>query len=166
MIYLDSLIKKKSIIRENQYPFNLSVINHFQKIRFDSPVTFFVGENGSGKSTLLETIAVGMRLTSINGQHQENDEQFTGARALAQHMTFVKKRYPKKGFFFRSEDFVSFIDRINASKQDLTEMHDHFDKELKGYGRLLVMGMAKNQASALDDRYGGNPPCWHRFYLK
>jgi predicted ATPase len=40
----------------DHYPFNLDLFQKSQKITFESPVTFFVGENGSGKSTLLEAI--------------------------------------------------------------------------------------------------------------
>ena len=39
------------------YPFNLPVFQEAERIVFDTPVTFFVGENGSGKSTLLQAIA-------------------------------------------------------------------------------------------------------------
>ena len=39
------------------YPFSLDLFNNTQKIAFQSPITFFIGENGSGKSTLLEAIA-------------------------------------------------------------------------------------------------------------
>ena len=41
----------------DHYPFNLSLFQKSQKITFQSPVTFFVGENGSGKSTLIKIIA-------------------------------------------------------------------------------------------------------------
>ena len=40
----------------DHYPFDLGLFQKSQKITFESPVTFFVGENGSGKSTLLEAI--------------------------------------------------------------------------------------------------------------
>jgi predicted ATPase len=39
------------------YPFNLPLLQSRQVLRFDGPVSFFVGENGSGKSTLVEAIA-------------------------------------------------------------------------------------------------------------
>lgn len=40
-----------------RYPFNLQLFHQTERVRFSSPVTFFVGENGSGKSTLLRAIA-------------------------------------------------------------------------------------------------------------
>lgn len=39
------------------YPFNLPVLQEHTELRFEQPVTLFVGENGSGKSTLLSAIA-------------------------------------------------------------------------------------------------------------
>ena len=38
------------------YPFNLDLLRTTKSLRFDCPVTFFIGENGSGKSTLLDAI--------------------------------------------------------------------------------------------------------------
>jgi predicted ATPase len=40
----------------NAYPFTLPFV-HQLHLRFESLVTFFVGENGTGKSTLIEAIA-------------------------------------------------------------------------------------------------------------
>ncbi len=39
------------------YPFSLPVFHETKTLRFDAPVTLFVGENGTGKSTLLEALA-------------------------------------------------------------------------------------------------------------
>jgi predicted ATPase len=40
-----------------RYPFNLRIFHETPEIRFETPVTMFVGENGTGKSTLLEALA-------------------------------------------------------------------------------------------------------------
>ena len=43
---------------DSHYPFSLPLFNQTKQMRFELPVTFFVGENGTGKSTLLEAIAL------------------------------------------------------------------------------------------------------------
>ncbi|MFO8080887.1 MAG: AAA family ATPase [Armatimonadota bacterium] len=42
---------------DDAYPFNLTVLSEHITLRFEEPVTLFVGENGSGKSTVLSAIA-------------------------------------------------------------------------------------------------------------
>ncbi len=46
----------------DHYPFNLPVLQQTERITFDSPLTFFVGENGAGKSTLLRALAQKCRI--------------------------------------------------------------------------------------------------------
>ena len=41
----------------DHYPFNLPVFKKTERVTFNAPVTFFVGENGSGKSTLLRALS-------------------------------------------------------------------------------------------------------------
>jgi len=55
-------LKKVTFFQERyptreHYPFNLEVFCQTQRVVFNSPVTFFVGENGTGKSTLLEALS-------------------------------------------------------------------------------------------------------------
>jgi predicted ATPase len=50
-----------------QYPFNLPAVSTFDRLAFDHPVTFLIGENGSGKSTLLEAIAVALGFNAEGG---------------------------------------------------------------------------------------------------
>ena len=58
MIHLKSItLSPEQYPTEEHYPFNLSLFNQTEMVRFSSQVTFFVGENGSGKSTLLRAMA-------------------------------------------------------------------------------------------------------------
>ena len=45
-------------IDNDSYLKRIEAFKGVEKLDFDKPITFFVGENGSGKSTLLEALAV------------------------------------------------------------------------------------------------------------
>lgn len=45
-------------IDNNSYLKKIEAFKGIERLDFNKPVTFFVGENGSGKSTLLEALAV------------------------------------------------------------------------------------------------------------
>ena len=49
-------IKDKTI--NNSYVYDIPMIQAFNSLSFNKPVTFLCGENGTGKSTLLEAIAI------------------------------------------------------------------------------------------------------------
>jgi predicted ATPase len=69
--YLDRLFLKEEVDQDTgEFPFNLSFVRNLD-IRFDSAVTFFIGENGSGKSTLMEAIAQICRLPVGGGSRNE-----------------------------------------------------------------------------------------------
>ena len=101
-----------SIAGINGYNYsNLKRIEAFlgvEKLDFNKPVTFFVGENGSGKSTLLEAIAVA---------HGFNPEGGTKNYVFSTHDTHselcdairISKGYRKEkwGYFLRAESFYN-----------------------------------------------------------
>jgi predicted ATPase len=74
-------------------------------LRFENPVTFFVGENGSGKSTLIEAIAELCGLPVGGGGRNE----LSGLRAphnrseLAPFLRAAFRKRPRHGYFFRAE---------------------------------------------------------------
>ena len=57
-MFVNDVIIDWNKINAGSYLRNIDAISGVDKISFDSPITFFVGENGSGKSTLLEAIAI------------------------------------------------------------------------------------------------------------
>lgn len=139
------------------FPFTLPVIETLQTLTFDSPVTFFVGENGSGKSTLIEAIAAGMKCPCVGAIDVARDPSLEDARRLATHLTFRRSRNPRHRLFFRAEDAIGFTRRVNADMTELSELEDHYDKTLEGYGRQLAKGATRAQRLALERRYGENP---------
>lgn len=139
------------------FPFDLPVIESLERLEFDSPVTFFVGENGSGKSTLMEALAAGLSVPAIGSAEISQDATLQHARHLAAQFRFIKSRKPKHSFFFRAEDAFGFTKRIQQNLDELDQLNSHFEETLSGYGRMLATGMAKSQRQALSNRYGEDP---------
>ncbi len=89
MIQLASIEQKASFPKPpTEFPFNVPVIARLETLRFETPVTFLVGENGSGKSTLLEMIAAGSRLPAVGAADVDGDATLAPARQLARFFTF------------------------------------------------------------------------------
>jgi predicted ATPase len=157
MIYLRAIAQHQSGEIPDEFPFNLPVIESLQRIDFEAPVTFFVGENGSGKSTLLEAMAAGLRLPAIGSADTNQDATLQPARALAGQFRFVRTGRPRQSFFFRAEDAFGFTKRVQKNMLELSELASHYEESLSGYGRMLAAGMAQAQKQALTNRYGENP---------
>ncbi len=78
-----------------------------ERLAFEKPVTFFVGENGTGKSTLLEAIAVA---AGFNAEGGSRDHAFSTREThseLCDLLTTVRQGRPKDGFFLRAESFYN-----------------------------------------------------------
>jgi Predicted ATPase len=108
-------------VSRDSYLNTLPVIAHLQKhksLPVKSDVTFFVGENGTGKSTLLEAIAVAAGFNAEGGTKNFDFSTNNTHSELCEHITLVKSKYPKDGFFLRAESFynaASYIDKIGAA---------------------------------------------------
>ena len=156
MIFLRS-VNLKTKDNDGRFPLNLPVFSNFNSVQFTSPVTFFVGENGSGKSTLIEAIAFGMNAVAVGSENLETDDSLKHIRYFSSHLRYVKNKRPKRGFFFRAEDFFGFIKRVKTEVKEFKELESEYQNRFSGYGKLLATGMAKNQHSALRSRYGDDP---------
>ena len=156
MIFLRS-VNIKAQNNNGRFPFSLPIFSHFESIQFRSPVTFFVGENGSGKSTLIEALALGMNTVAVGSENLASDDSLQHIRFFSSHLRYVKNRQPRRGFFFRAEDFFGFVKRMKTDVKAFQELESEFHSQFTGYGQLLATGMAKHQHSALRSRYGDDP---------
>jgi predicted ATPase len=102
------------------HPFNVPSIADMDTLRFEKPVTFFVGENGSGKSTLIEGIAT---LMSFNPEGGSRNFTFSTANAHADLRSYLRPtrgiRRMGDGFFLRAESYfnlASEIDRLDEEQ--------------------------------------------------
>jgi predicted ATPase len=153
MIYLKSVEPKRSLPASNAYPFSLAAVEHLDKLVFDTPVTFFVGENGTGKSTLLEAIAYASERITVGGQDIARDPTMAGVRDLGDHLSLSWAKRTARGFFMRSEDFFNFASRITETTQEMDDLAASYDGS-DSFGALLARNSAKGQHAALAGAYG------------
>lgn len=76
-------------------------------LKFSSNVTFLVGENGSGKSTILEALAIAAGFNPEGGTKNYSFSTNDSHSDLYEHITLVKRRHNKAGYFLRAESFYN-----------------------------------------------------------
>ncbi|HEU5141138.1 MAG TPA: AAA family ATPase [Bacillales bacterium] len=103
--------------QKQQYPYNISALQTLKEYRFDTNLTFFIGENGSGKSTLLEAIGDLCGFNIVGGQGASLSKKKDDT-SLASIMRLGWLPKVKNGFFFRAETFDSFADYIDELAED------------------------------------------------
>ena len=122
---------------KTSYLYNLPVIKHLyerERLEFDSPVTFLVGENGSGKSTLLEAIAVSVGFNPEGGGRNFTFETFGSHSELWKYLDTVKSILPEDGYFLRAERLYNL-----ASNIDEMDKLPSFDPPvIDGYGGVSL----------------------------
>lgn len=161
MPFLRDLTISAAAAERPEFPFTLPLIRRVaasgEAIRLDAAVTFFVGENGTGKSTLLEGIAAASRLAALGASDLDRDPTLEAARRLASELRIARSGRPKRGLFFRAEDFFGFTKRLLASAAEFRAEEAELSEELSGYGQRLATGVVRGQRLALEARYGEDP---------
>lgn len=141
----------------DRFPFTVPVIQNLETLRFESPVTFLVGENGSGKSTLLEALAIAAKSITVGTQSAHTDATLAEVRALANCLRLIWSKRSKRGFFLRSEDFFGYAKQMNTTRASLQQELEEIDEEYADRSEL-ARGLARmahsGQLHALDSRYG------------
>ena len=132
-LYIKSMIIHWDKVPKNSYIRKIKSLKGLEKLTFQSPVTFFVGENGSGKSTLLEAMAVSYGFNPEGGTMNYDFSTFDSHSELHEAVTLVKGyRRAKWGYFLRAESFYNvatkekeYVDLLHPSK----EYHERFHGE-------------------------------------
>lgn len=139
------------------FPFDVPAIRSIAELRFDTPVTFFVGENGSGKSTLLEGLAVAAGLPTVGSTSAAADATLAAQRRLAKALKLVWDTRTRRGFFLRAEDFFGFTKQLAQMRQELLSRIGEIDAEYEGaseYAKGLAAGPARSSLADMERRYG------------
>lgn len=118
--YLQQIsINDQKDLDRSRFPFAFKFLPDLL-LRFDRPVTFFVGENGSGKSTLLEAIAdlAGLPISggTANELYADHGPPEVSELATCLRAGFMPR--PKDAYFFRAELQANFASLLDARSQD------------------------------------------------
>lgn len=119
-------VKNVALLRDEvesfkKYPFNIDVVKNFKELKFNSQVTFFIGENGTGKSTLIEAIAVALGMPAEGGTNNFMYETKNATSELSEYLRIGVYRRPKTKFFLRAESFYNFSTEVERLVKE-----DHF----------------------------------------
>ena len=141
----------------NSYPFSLELVRNLNRLTFDSPVTFFVGENGSGKSTVLEALACAIGSVSVGSESLQTDETMAQARKLAGFLKLAWTKRVHRGFFLRAEDFFGYVKNIRQTQQYLRTEMVQMEAEAKkrsDFAAMQTRAGFQNELAGLQSSYG------------
>lgn len=103
-------------IPKDEYYANIPAIKNLKRLKFKTPITYFVGENGSGKSTLLEAIAVAYGLNPEGGSRYARFKTKNTHSSLKDHIKLIKSyKMPKDSFFLRAETYYNVASYIEEN---------------------------------------------------
>lgn len=141
---------------KDQFPWTLPLIQNFDELTFNKPITFFVGENGSGKSTILEAIAAYAEVPLAGSHRLEDDASLAAANKLADWMRMRFEEKSHRGFFIRAEDFIGFARKIKKDIEDLNKELEEAEAGYVGGDLKLILGPIRGERDALINRYSAD----------
>lgn len=115
--FLTQISLRPERVTSHDHPFDILAFRDLA-IELVSPITFLVGENGSGKSTLLEGIAQSIGFGAYGGNRDHTGAVGSGEQGLAKALRLGWQYKVAEGFFFRSETFFSFANRLELAGSD------------------------------------------------
>jgi len=132
----------------NFYPFNLEIFQNTESIRFNNPVTLFIGENGTGKSTLLKAIAYKCGIHIWQSEFNLRCEQNPYEEDLYKTISIQWKNGPVPGSFFGSQIFSHFAKNLEEWAINDSEMLKYF-----GGKSLITQSHGQSLMSYFQSRY-------------
>jgi predicted ATPase len=158
MIILKSVTFKNHFIPQSkEYPFSIPIIRKFQGLCFNNPITIFVGENGTGKSTLIEAIASAANSITIGRNEINEDPELMKSAKLSEFLQLSWSYRTNKGFFLRSEDFISYRKRLGEIRNDMENDLKSLDEEYRNrsaFSKNLAMLPARRSLYEMKNMYG------------
>lgn len=125
-------------IDKYSYLRTIEALKELERLEFNKPITFFVGENGSGKSTLLEAIAVAYGFNPEGGTKNYHFSTYDSHSDLYEAMR-ISKGYRKAdwGYFLRAESFYNVATK-EEDYADKGHPSEKFHEKSHGEGFLYI----------------------------
>jgi predicted ATPase len=132
----------------DRYPFNLRIFQMTEKLTFDSPVTFFLGENGTGKSTLLKAICHKCNIHIWKYSERSRCENNPYEEMLYHAVDIEWTNGPVPGSFFSSQTFNDFTQIVDEWAAANSRVLDYF-----GGKSLMTQSHGQSLMSYFRTRY-------------
>ncbi|HAB94649.1 MAG TPA: ABC transporter ATP-binding protein [Lachnospiraceae bacterium] len=127
-------------IEEGSYLRRIPAISGVERIEFDRPVTFFVGENGSGKSTLLEAIAIACGFNPEGGTRNYSFSTYDSHSELCHAIRLTRGvRRIGWGYFLRAESFYNVATMEEEYSRGPGGRPQHFHEKSHGESFLALV---------------------------
>ena len=139
--------------KQEEFPWTLPLIKNFEELKFEKPISYFVGENGSGKSTILEAIAAHTEVPLAGSFRLEEDESLSAANELADYLRISFLDKTQRGFFVRAEDFIGFARNIKNEIKALDAEIAEVKESWTGGDIKLTLGAIEGEKNSLISRY-------------
>lgn len=138
-MFVNDIIIDWNKINADSYLRNIDAISGVDKISFDSPITFFVGENGSGKSTLLEAIAIASGFNPEGGTKNYSFSTYDSHSELCNAIRLSRTQNATWGFFLRAESFYNVATKEDEYSHEIGGVPLNLHKRSHGESFLTMM---------------------------
>ena len=137
-LYIRGLSIEWGEISRGSYLRDIDAISSINRIEFEKPVTFLVGENGTGKSTLLEAIAIASGFNPEGGTWNYNFSTRDTHSELHEAIRLVRgARQPGHGYFLRAESFYNVATK-EEEYANFAHPSQHYHEQSHGESFLAV----------------------------
>jgi len=142
-LFIQGVLFEWNEIEPNSYIRTIESLRDVEKIKFQSPVSLFVGENGTGKSTLLEAIAVAHGFNPEGGTKNYVFSTYDSHSELCDAIRIAKGyRKEKWGYFLRAESFYN----VATQEEKYADIaHPSMQYHKKSHGGRKFFGFGTRQ---------------------
>ncbi len=133
---------------DKKYPLNLKIFHQTPEIKFNRPVTLFVGENGTGKSTLLEAMAKRCNIHIWRDAPMRRVDKNPYENLFYRFISIAWKNGPVPGSYFGSSIFEHFAKILDEwATMDPGQLEDFGGKS------LISMSHGQSLMAFFENRY-------------